>query len=347
MPHLNAQFKTIKTQGSPDPHGGFRYNIEGRQDFIGYRFGMGLVSGTNHVTKMKIDLRNDEGYYSAMLLEAHPYNGNIDATFFGTIYAKNGFAIEGTDNVRLGNGAGEGLSNQEDRRHVFIGHDAGTKSAFDDISLIDYENPENNDPVTGSEYIENHSVFVLNNHQDLHKPLLFGKFAHEGSQNSMAQLAINTHHVVDSVALTVSGAVHIGPKNIDPTLFPSKEGYEDALLWVERGIVTEDVTYAFTADWDDWPDHVFEDDYNLMPLQELDQYIRKEKHLPGVISREGVKSKGVQSKEIIIALLTKIEELTLYTIEQEKKINEQDQLNADLLNRLDSLEKVILTVNIE
>lgn len=263
---------------------------------------------------------------------------------FKSIESKSGYRFEGTDDVLLGNGAGEGVSNQEDRRHVFIGHDAGTKSAFDNISLIDYEDPENSDPVSGSEYIENHSVFVLNNHQDLHKPLLFGKFAHEENQNSMAQLAINTHHVVDSVALTVSGAVHIGPKNIDPTLFPSKEGYEDALLWVERGIVTEDVTYAFTSDWDNWPDHVFEDDYNLMPLQELDQYIQKEKHLPGVISREGVRSKGVQSKAMIIALLTKIEELTLYTIEQEKQIDNQRQLNDEMQSRLTKLENLMLNL---
>ncbi|MEN8805496.1 MAG: hypothetical protein ABF278_07710, partial [Wenyingzhuangia sp.] len=153
------------------------------------------------------------------------------------------------------------------------------------------------------------------------------------------QLAINTHHVLDSVALTVSGSVHIGPKNMNPTTFPSKKGYSDALLWVEKGIVTEDVIYAFTTDWDDWPDYAFENNYDLMNLSDLETYIHKEKHLPGVISKDEVEKKGLQSREMLATLLLKIEELTLYTIDQEKKIEAQKQQNKTLLKRLNAIEK--------
>lgn len=126
---------------------------------------------------------------------------------------------------------------------------------------------------------------------------------------------------------------------MDPTVFPSKEGYDDALLWVEKGIVTEDVTYAFTSNWNDWPDYVFENDYKLMDLQKLEKYIQKEKHLPGIISREEVKEEGLKSKQFITNLLVKIEELTLYTITQEKKIEAQKQLNKMLLNRLNAIDE--------
>lgn len=338
MSHLNAEFKSIKIPSGVA-------NAEEYHAIIGNYIGGGYGDFGIKTNQGNINLESN-GTVRIKSFEANTISIGDDndmITINGEIRAKNQYAFT-TDDVRLGNGAGEGVSNQDDRRHVFIGHDAGTKSAFDDISLIDYEDSDNSDPVTGSEYIENHSVFVLNNHQDLHKPLLFGKFAHEGSQNSMAQLAINTHHVVDSVALTVSGAVHIGPKNIDPTLFPSKEGYEDALLWVERGIVTEDVTYAFTSDWDNWPDYVFEKNYDLIPLIELEKYIQENRHLPGILSREDVKSKGVKSKEMIIALLTKIEELTLYTIEQKKQIDNQRQLNDEMQSRLTKLENLMLNL---
>ena len=224
-----------------------------------------------------------------------------------------------SDDVRLGTNAGKGVT--ASGKHVFIGSGAGSKAGFDEIALIDYEDGENTNPVTGDEYLQKHSVFVLNNHEDLNKPLLFGNFAKHDDPNSMAQLAINTHHVIDSVALTISGAVHIGPKNIDPTVFPSRGGYDDALLWVEKGIVTEDVTYAFTSNWNDWPDYVFDEDYDLMELNELDAYIREEKHLPGIVSRDEVEKEGLKSREMIANLLLKIEELTLYTISQEKKID--------------------------
>jgi hypothetical protein len=333
MSSLKAEFRSIKIEsGYSDYYALIDNNIGGGYGDFGIKTNKGNI--------------NLESYGAVRIKSLHSNTISLGddsdiITINGEIKAKDRYAFT-NNNVLIGNGSGAGIPNQENRRHVFIGHDAGTQNAFDNISLIDYEDPENNDPVTGAEYIENHSVFVLNNHQDLLKPLLFGKFAHEENQNSMAQLAINTHHVVDSVALTVSGAVHIGPKNIKPTLFPSKEGYEDALLWVERGVVTEEVTYAFSSDWDEWPDYVFDGNYNLMPLNKLEKYIRKEKHLPEILSAEEVKSQGLQSKEMIVKLLKKIEELTLYTIEQEKQIDNQRQLNDEMQSRLINLENQFL-----
>ena len=260
-------------------------------------------------------------------------------TSLKSIYAAKSFAMSGTKTMNLGHNAGYGILAGPAHSHVFLGYNAGSKAGFDAIGIIDWQDDANTNPVTGTEYLNKHAVFVLNNSSDLTKPLLFGNFANDNDANSMAQLAINTHHVVDSVALTVSGAVHIGPKNMDPTVFPSKEGYDDALLWVEKGIVTEDVTYAFTSNWNDWPDYVFENDYKLMDLQKLEKYIQKEKHLPGIISREEVKEEGLKSKQFITNLLVKIEELTLYTITQEKKIEAQKQLNKMLLNRLNAIEE--------
>ncbi len=69
-----------------------------------------------------------------------------------------------------------------------------------------------------------------------------------------------------------------------------------------------------------WPDYVFEPEYNLLPLTKLEEYIKKYKHLPNVATAKEVESDGVDVGETQAALLRKIEELTLYIIEQNKRI---------------------------
>ncbi|TKG88102.1 hypothetical protein EYV94_27600 [Puteibacter caeruleilacunae] len=79
----------------------------------------------------------------------------------------------------------------------------------------------------------------------------------------------------------------------------------------------------------DGPDFVFEDDYDLKSLDEVDQFIKERKHLPGVPSAKQMEKDGVGLAEMNKLLLQKVEELTLHTIEQEKKIqNQEDELSS-------------------
>ncbi len=70
-----------------------------------------------------------------------------------------------------------------------------------------------------------------------------------------------------------------------------------------------------------WSDFVFEPDYNLMSLNDLYVYITKHKHLPDVPTEEEVLTTGLNLAETNALLLQKIEELTLYIIDQDKKID--------------------------
>jgi hypothetical protein len=79
----------------------------------------------------------------------------------------------------------------------------------------------------------------------------------------------------------------------------------------------------------DWSDFVFEDDYELRSLEEIESYIKANGHLPEVPSEKEVKEHGVNLGEMQAKLLQKIEELTLYTIQQQKQI---DELQQRLLN---------------
>jgi len=69
-------------------------------------------------------------------------------------------------------------------------------------------------------------------------------------------------------------------------------------------------------------DFVFEPDYDLRPLEEVEQFIIENKHLPEIAPARHMIENGIDVSEFQIQLLQKIEELTLYLIEQNKKINE-------------------------
>jgi hypothetical protein len=75
----------------------------------------------------------------------------------------------------------------------------------------------------------------------------------------------------------------------------------------------------------DWPDYVFQKDYSLPTLPSLERYIDEHHHLPGITPAADAEKKGVDVGENQAALLKKIEELTLYVIQQNKKLEAQDK----------------------
>jgi hypothetical protein len=72
-------------------------------------------------------------------------------------------------------------------------------------------------------------------------------------------------------------------------------------------------------------DFVFEEDYPLKPLSEVEQFVKENKHLPEIPSAKKMEKDGVNLAEMNKLLLQKVEELTLYMIEQNKKMNLQSE----------------------
>ena len=71
-----------------------------------------------------------------------------------------------------------------------------------------------------------------------------------------------------------------------------------------------------------WPDFVFAKDYKLLPLQELEQYIEENQHLPNVPSAAEVEENGIELGEMNALLLQKVEELTRYIIDLQNQIDQ-------------------------
>lgn len=75
------------------------------------------------------------------------------------------------------------------------------------------------------------------------------------------------------------------------------------------------------------PDYVFEPDYQLRDLDELQQFIETNKHLPEVPSAATMEEEGISVSEMNMLLLKKVEELTLYILQQEKRIEKLENKN--------------------
>jgi hypothetical protein len=121
-----------------------------------------------------------------------------------------------------------------------------------------------------------------------------------GNQNTPT---INSTH--QAATLQVKGDVVVGT---------STSGSAHANIWVtETG----------------WADFVFDNSYKLMPLNEVEKFYKANHHLPSVPSQKDIQEKGNNLAETDVVLLQKIEELTLYMVQQEKRIKELEKKLAD------------------
>ncbi len=103
----------------------------------------------------------------------------------------------------------------------------------------------------------------------------------------------------------------------------------DEMLTVKGKIHTQEVIINLSGPL---ADYVFNKNYNLMPLNKVEQFVKTNNHLPEIPSAEEVQKNGLSMGEMQNKLLQKIEELTLYVIEQQKTIEAQN-------SRIEQLEK--------
>lgn len=198
-----------------------------------------------------------------------------------------GYLSKGSNNVYIGYGTG--LRANYSPRPSLGDLALGTGNVFIG-SNVRYTLTDSNSSINNRLAIDNSATTT---------PLIWGDFAED-------QLKFN-------------GKVGIGFGFGD---FPTEAGIvdvEDYNLFVYGGILTEEVRVMLEGDW---ADYVFEEDYNLPKLEEVEQFIKENKHLPNVPSAKEVAQNGIELGEIAKIQQEKIEELTLYLIQQQKELNE-------------------------
>ncbi len=122
----------------------------------------------------------------------------------------------------------------------------------------------------------------------------------------------------NSERLRITGAGNVGIG----TTTPSEK------LHVVGNIRATGMIYSSPSPGSEVPDYVFESDYNLMPIAQLEKYIAQEKRLPNIPKASEIKENGLNHTEFQLKLLEKIEELTLYTVHQARTIEHHESALA-------------------
>lgn len=97
-------------------------------------------------------------------------------------------------------------------------------------------------------------------------------------------------------------------------------------FYVDEGILTERVKIASMGSAE-WADYVFDETYKLSSLEEIEEYVKTNKHLPNVPSADDIEKNGYELQKMDAKLLEKIEELYLLTIELNKDKIELERQN--------------------
>lgn len=92
---------------------------------------------------------------------------------------------------------------------------------------------------------------------------------------------------------------------------------------------------------DQFADFVLDPAYQLPKLQDVHDYIQTNGHLPEIPSAKEVKENGMSLVDMQVKLLQKVEELTLYAIDQQKRIEEQSQTVSNQQKRIEQLEQLL------
>ena len=144
--------------------------------------------------------------------------------------------------------------------------------------------------------------------------------SHTNSNNFRYPVQIEFSAPTNSFTIDQNGNIGIGTWS------------DEHKLSVAGSIISEEVVVKLKSDW---PDYVFSENYNLMKLKEVEKFIKQNKHLKNIPSATEIKENGVDIAEVQIKLLEKIEELTLYIIEQDKKISKLNDQIIHMESRLD------------
>ncbi|MFP9100045.1 hypothetical protein ACLI09_13430 [Flavobacterium sp. RHBU_24] len=262
-------------------------------------------------------------------------SGGVQSGTFGSANAFYGYQA-GKDNTATGLsntfiGSQSGFSNTTGDNNVFIGTLTGTTNSTGSNNVY-IGNAAGN---AGDTSINNTYVGSFAGYDNEGSGNVFvGNRAGEGTSVSNKLFIDNTSNASPLIwgdfstdQLKFNGKVGIG---LNAANFPNTAGsinVQNYRLIVSGGVLATEVRVATT-----WADYVFEKGYKLPSLLEVEKYIADNGHLPNVPSAKTIEADGIEVGNMAKIQQEKIEELTLYAIQQQKQIDQQqkeiDELKA-------------------
>jgi hypothetical protein len=246
------------------------------------------------------DYNSFVGYYSG-------YRNTVGSmnTYFGTRAGQNG--VSSDYNVALGYLAGY-ISTSS--RNVSLGHGALSYNESGERNVsIGHSSGHNSSGAynvflgywAGYKESGSNKLYIQNDSSS--NPLIYGEF--------------------DNDFVVINGNLGVGNADIPDSIS----------LLVDSLIIAKEVVIRPES----FPDYVFDEDYNLISLSELETHIKALGHLPGIMSKEEVIEQGIDTGTLSVMLLEKVEELTLYLIKLNGDLNKEEDQQRRLITLLSGL----------
>ncbi|PRY41989.1 hypothetical protein CLV58_105191 [Spirosoma oryzae] len=261
----------------------------------------------------------------------------------------------GLNNVASGNvflGSKSGYTNQSGNQNTLLGYQAGYNLTSSSNTLVGYQAGRNITTGSNNIIVGPMSGTAITDGSD-NVLMGYNSQAEDGLHNATAIGAGS--RVAVSNALILGNGVNVGIGTSAPatrlevvspqadqsglrltsltTNSPSALTTDQFLTVNAQGDVVKARYQLRISDVSQWSDKVFSPTYQLRPLSAVANYVREQGHLPGVPSAEQVKTEGVDLVKMNSLLLEKVEELTLYGIDQQKRLDKQ-QSEIDELKQL-------------
>jgi len=275
-------------------------------------------------TSTNISLSPPNGFYQVNI----PTGPNYLVEYRITITAQPGIPLIFQNLEYMLDGTGEGIVNP----HPFVGK-YGEEIIYNNFY---FKNAGQNN-VRISPYMNNPNYYLNNTLMGSTTDNGNAKLQVTGNITATGNMGIGT--VSPAAQLHTTGSVRFAGLTNDSTqtrVLVSDAGgnlyYRNLSSWASGGMFNSNLAVRGTLSAQQvklmpagWADYVFDKNYHMLTLPELADYIRQNNHLPGIPSAIEVKEKGIEIGENQAALLKKIEELTLYAIGQDKKLQSQDE----------------------
>jgi hypothetical protein len=263
-------------------------------NLFGASAGGAITTGSNNamfgVSNSSITTGSQNSYFGS---NAGPYTNSNNIVCIGNNTMNYNTTASLMNCTAIGSEAGlYGYGNE----NIFLGYRSG------------YNKTCNNSIFIGNNVAETANNRLLINN-DASTPLIWGDF------------------LLDQVKL--NGKVGVGAVTTFPTLAGAVD-VSNYKLFVTGGILTEEVRVNLRGTNGLWADYVFNKDYKLPSLQEVEKQIQEKGHLANMPSAKEVKENGIELGEMAKMQQEKIEELTLYIIEQNKTNEKQSKEIAEL-----------------
>jgi hypothetical protein len=300
------------TGGNNNSHFGY---LSGQVNTAGGSTFMGSLSGYSHTTGYAstfVGLSSGQSTTTANWgsffgHQSGQYNTTgYQNTFIGSL---SGYLnTTGVNNTSVGHFSGG--YNTTGQSNTYIGAYAGLQSTGSNNTMLGTTSGWNNTSGSGNVFIGHQSGYYETGSGKLYidnaattVPLIYGDFA------------------IDK--LVFNGKTSIGTANQPTNVGGANTSAYN--LFVKGGILSDEVRVRIG-----WADYVFDKNYELKPLNELEAFINANKHLPNVPSASQVAADGLNLGDISRIQQEKIEELTLYVIDQDKQLKAQQKEIAEL-----------------